>query len=260
MFKSNSRFSALADEVKEKKKDNKKRDEQDKEKDKVKNEDNSFKSDRNSFKQSYDDRNKRNYITNNYSKQQLDRRANEERLKKEEDDKNELKRREVALAPESFPELITTKKTDSKEKSNNYVNFSEMVKTKIVEKKCEEEDNEDIDFKNLKPGWALIKKDRSTGKIITRYKESLDPPREKTEKECALDVLNALVKLHERQKAEYIHLWGYDAWEQMYIDPNYDYGYFDRLDELYEEEMDNSSSENEDNSEYATEQDNYWKY
>jgi hypothetical protein len=42
------------------------------------------------------------------------------------------------------------------------------------------------------------------------------------------------VYFYEKRKSEYIDNWGEDEWEQMFTFPNYDYHYFDKLDEIYE--------------------------
>ena len=40
------------------------------------------------------------------------------------------------------------------------------------------------------------------------------------------------------RKKKLIDLWGYEEWEKMYTYPNYDYYYFDKLDELCNDEYD----------------------
>jgi hypothetical protein len=50
-------------------------------------------------------------------------------------------------------------------------------------------------------------------------------------------IMNKLVELYETWKANYIHLWGYDDYENNYKFPNYDYEYFDKLDYIYEMEL-----------------------
>jgi hypothetical protein len=127
------------------------------------------------------------------------------------------------------------------------MNFSEKLKSVKKEKEIKEVD---LDYENLKPGWALTKRDPLTGKLITMYKESLTPkPREKTQREIGIDIVNALVELHQKRTDEYIEMWGYETWEKMYRFPNYDYEYFDKLDELYEE-MENESNAESDEEEY----------
>jgi hypothetical protein len=67
-------------------------------------------------------------------------------------------------------------------------------------------------------------------------KKSNEPkPRKKTEEEYSLFALDALVSLHEKRTETYIENLGYDAWETTFRCPNYDYDYFDRLDQEYAE-------------------------
>ena len=278
MFKTNSRFAALAEEVplgkdlKKNKKNNEpekkvKNEETSSEDNKFKNEINSFKSDENSFKrnfdrpQRYDDRSRNSY-TNRYSKEEQERRQKEEQLRKEEDERIKTENFEKSMAPENFPDLVTTTKKEVAPQKN-YISFVEKINTEVVKKK-DESKYEDPDLVNLKPGWAISKFDPVTNRIITKYKESNQPtPIEKTENELAYDVLKALCDLHERRTAEYIEMWGYDTWEKMFRSPNWDYEYFDRLDQEYEEEMERlAEEESGENEDFVTDYDrhnNYWK-
>jgi len=170
-------------------------------------------------------------------------------LEKEREKEREEKIKQ-ALAMESFPELIINQNEKQEVSRMNYLN-----KLKNIEKESVKSKKTDIDleYENLKPGWAIAKKDAITGKIITKYKPSLKPPpREKTQQEIGLDIINALVELHEKRREEYINMWGYDTWEKMYRFPNYDYDYFNKLDELYEE------MENEESDEALSDNDNYY--
>ena len=51
------------------------------------------------------------------------------------------------------------------------------------------------------------------------------------------EIINDLSLLYEKRTNEYKELWGEDEWERMFIFPNYDYEYFDKLDEVYEDEQ-----------------------
>lgn len=51
------------------------------------------------------------------------------------------------------------------------------------------------------------------------------------------EIINALSLLHEKRTNEYKESWGEDEWERMFMCPNYDYAYFDKLDEAYEAEQ-----------------------
>jgi hypothetical protein len=272
IFKTNSRFSVLAEEKTDTKhhdKETKKNKEHEREKEKSGV--NSFKSENNSFKRDYesrpyrnfDDRNQRNFYTNKLTKEQQERIAREEQLRKEQEEKLKAEKFASDMAPENFPDLVTIKKEIKTQP--NYISFLDKVKSEIIETNNNEDEEEDLDFKNLKPGWAISKMDPVTKKIVTKYKETNEPnPREKTENEIGYDILCALTNLHERRTQEYIDMWGYDTWQKMFRFPDYDYEYFDRLDEEYEEEM--ARLEEEENKEYDSEftndkdrYENYWK-
>ena len=260
IFKQNSRFAALADEIQEPKRDKKLQDKKLKENNinATSNENNifkrapeerynSFSNDRyNSFS---NDRynsfsNNRNRNFDNKNKEHNEKRIKDEKMKREKEQEEE---KQKALAPENFPDIVVNNINNANNEKKISMNFSEKLKSV---KKEQELEGVDLDYANLKPGWALTKRDPLTKKLITLYKEShTSKPREKTQREIGIDIINALVELHKKRTEEYIEMWGYETWEKMYRFPNYDYEYFDKLDELYEE-MENESSAESDEEEY----------
>jgi len=252
IFKSNSRFAALADEIQEHKNEKKVQDKKIKESSINSNENNIFKKAPDDRYNSYSNDRYNSYSNDRYNsfsnknKEQNEKRVKEEKIRREKEDEE---KKQSALAPENFPDMIVNNTTTANNDKNNFMNYSEKLKT--VKKGNETEKKEvDLDYENLKPGWALTKRDPLTKKLTTIYKESLTPnPREKTEQEIGVDIINALVELHQKRTDEYIEMWGYETWEKMYRFPNYDYEYFDKLDELYEE-MENESNAESDEEEY----------
>jgi protoporphyrinogen oxidase len=96
----------------------------------------------------------------------------------------------------------------------------------------------DANIETLPPGWVSLKKDPASNKIIWRENKSKHAdPVEKSENELATEALDALVELYDMRDEEYIDTWGYEDWERTFRFPNYDYEYFDRLDELADEEL-----------------------
>ena len=71
-------------------------------------------------------------------------------------------------------------------------------------------------------------------------------------------VLTALCDLHEQTTQEHIERYGYDAWERKFRDPTWDYTYYDRMDEEYEEEIEKEKEKerkirlNDDDDDYVT--------
>ena len=74
-----------------------------------------------------------------------------------------------------------------------------------------------------------------------------------------MKVLDGLVDLYKIEKDKYINKWGYDAYEEKYLDPDYDDEYFDKLDEEYANETDEEYEEDEE-EDYVEQNRYYWKY
>jgi hypothetical protein len=152
--------------------------------------------------------------------------------------KNEQKRleeeREKNLSAESFPELVKTTKVNT---SNSMPSFLEKI-TMEVEKKEETKSEKQLLMETLKPGWALFTYDKETKKTSMIEKQIIrNEQNSLSELDITYNVFDSLANLHENRRQEYIDNWGEDEYEKMFIFPNYDYEYFDKLDEKYEEEM-----------------------
>jgi hypothetical protein len=184
------------------------------------------------------------------------RRAKEENFKKEEERRLKEENTIKSLAPESFPDLISKPVNFI---PPNYTSFSEKLQSLVINNN-DDKIRVDLDYKNLSQGWSLIKRDEKTNKIIIKKKEPLGLIH--IDESDGFKILDAFVELHEKRNNEYIDMWGYEEWEHMFKFPNYDYDYFDRLDELYYQEMENEESEEDvDYDEYINDYDklnNYW--
>lgn len=136
------------------------------------------------------------------------------------------------FSEENFPTLggSVTNNTKNNDIKNSY---SDMLKKKQDIKKKENKDENTI-----KPGTVKFKFNRETRQIEhSVYIDVHQLSDYEQLQEEGYNVLDALVRLHERRTNEYINNWGYDEWEKLFRFPNHDYYYFDRLDELYEEEL-----------------------
>ena len=212
IFKSNSRFSALVEENPVIKKTLNKEKQKQKEPTKVENKEehfNSFKSDKpfekreNKFR-FYDERQREQY--------RLERET-QVKAQKELEEKEKERLKQESLNINNFPELIiTNKKENNKE---NQMNFLDTLKK---EEKVTKHVVQDLDLVNLKPGWLIIKKDKQTGNTVMKYgpETRFYKKPKKTEHEIGLDIVNALVELHEKKTNEYIELYGYEKWEEMF--------------------------------------------
>jgi len=205
IFKTNSRFASLADDIpaKKDKKEHKKPFNETKNEEKGE-KFNSFKSDNNSFKDNgFKERRYNRYYSEHYREAEEKARKQEEELRKQK-----------ALTPDNFPDLCLNKK----EKTPILQERKYLEQLKKVDVKYEDKDI-DPDLKNLKPGWLLIKKDKLTNKIIMKEKVSNNKTPEileENEQEIAINIINALAELYERRTKEYIELNGYDTWEKMF--------------------------------------------
>ena len=160
--------------------------------------------------------------------------------------------------PISFAEKLKQKEnpleTNDKSLEKPFISFSEKLKQVdvVVETKINE----------IPYGWAVIKRDKITNKSTIEYNKEYENDLRRAEnlekKQWPIKVLGALVDLYERERDTYINKWGYDAYEDKYLDPDYDDEYFDRLDEAY------AASESEE--EYESEDEEYnsqiknWKH
>jgi hypothetical protein len=168
---------------------------------------------------------------------------------------------ETLKKPVSFAEklkqkenpLQTTTETNDKSLEKPFISFSEKLKQVdiVIETKVNE----------IPYGWAVIKRDPITKKQITEYNKEYENDLKRAEnlekKQWPMKVLGALVDLYERERETYINKWGYDAYEEKYLDPDYDDEYFDRLDEAYAASESEEEYESEDEEEYNVK---YWKH
>jgi hypothetical protein len=235
IFKSNSRFSALVDNLPAQKKENKKEyitESENKEK-----HFNSFKSERPK------DERRRDTSFRPYDEKERERQKqeSEEELKaaKELKEKEKERLKQESLKIKNFPDLV-----DNSKKNNNNKNSLNYIEKFKFKDEIKVENNKNQYLENLKPGWVLIKKDKTTGNTIMKYGPEVpfSRVRVKTEREIGIDIINALVKLHQKRTEKYIKNYGYDEWERMFKFPDW------REQEAWLEEM--KELENEDNVDY----------
>ena len=232
IFKSNSRFSALVEDKQVFK---------EKETIKVENKGerlNAFKSDK-----PFD---RRASQFRPYDERERERRRSEReadiKAQKEFEEREKERLKQESLSIDNFPVLsYLNKQETNKEKQTNYLD-------KLKKEEEIKIDNKEPDLVDLKPGWLLLKKEPQTGNTVMKYGPgtTLYEQHTKTDHEKGLDILNALVKLHERRTNEYIDLYGYEIWEKMFMFPDW----MEREIYLeYMEELANMSDEDEDDYE-----------
>lgn len=247
MFKNNSRFASLVDDSSSskksvfgkktnEKKDNKKEEPESKTYDSNSFTSNSFKNDRPMIQQR--DNYRRPYGRDKEFAEMLEK---QEQLRRIEEEKRKEQEKMAALAIESFPELV--KVATKPVSTSNFIEKLKMnVKIEIAEKHV------------VNPGWTEITRDKLTNEIIR--KSNLTSRYVSNEADLAYEVLDNLAYLHEKRTTEYIDNWGEDEWEKMFLFPNYDYIYFDKLDEIYAK---NNPDSDEEYEEFSDEDEDYWK-
>ena len=127
-------------------------------------------------------------------------------------------------------------KKDFEMKANE---FPELSPSNLVKK------NDSIEQPLVTSGWVSYKLDHTQFKLNESYTSTTKANSiiSKNENETksivneAEEIIEALSFLHEKRSEEYIKLWGEEEWERMFIFPNHDYEYFDKLDEAYEIEQ-----------------------
>jgi len=149
---------------------------------------------------------------------------------------DKTKQQAIILNDTNFPTLTANnvKPTNNTNVRPENTNFLEKLTAVTIEKEKEKE----TDITNLEeyilPGWLVMKRDKDTNKIIKKYGKMTTF--EKTDL-TDYEITEKLVVLHDKRREDYINTWGQDEYEKMFRFPNYDYDYFERLDEEEEEEL-----------------------
>jgi len=193
---------------------------------------NSFKNENNGFNRD----NSRRPYSRERDKEYMEMLEKQEKIRINDELKRKEEEKMVALSIASFPELVkTTNKTTIIENTSN---FLEKLKTKK---------RVDTPTKRLvKPGWTELSLDIVTNMTIMDYNiTKIEPIYEKTQQDLAYEILHHLAYLHEKRGNEYIESWGQDEWDNMFLFQNYDYQYFEKLDEIYAKNNPNLDEEYE---------------
>jgi hypothetical protein len=169
-------------------------------------------------------------------------------------EENNYKKEKNILANENFPQLLTNVKNAkpnekiTEKKEINFIDKIKCEKKEILNQKNNiNEYNDDIE-----PGWVEISFNPKTREFSRRYNLRYVQKNDTTtyNNNNENKALNALIKTHKKRTQEYIDMWGYEEWEKMFRFPDYDYEYFDKLDELYDKNMNNSNETEPEDSDY----------
>lgn len=199
---------------------------------------NNFKTDRETIQKIYSLENKQR---NEFRKQQeydTRRFIMEDKIKKAKEE--EIK---TITNKDNFPELKLVKSSQKENinKNVNNVNFSKLlnVEDSLIKNEKDKEDNEKEEC--IADGCVCIKFDKKENRHIWLYGKNIIKNQDKKsdnkdEYENPYIVMSRITKLYRRRRNEHIRKWGIDEYEKMFMFPNYDYEYYDKLDEIYEED------------------------
>ena len=168
-------------------------------------------------------------------------------------------KKDFEMVEEAFPELSKPVKTVLN--NVNSKSFASLLEKKETIEEIKEE--EEI---IIPPGWSYYKYTKfkngmcgdTCSNVVTKIQKPFITKNYEVEKPKkvlneAVEIILALSLLHEKRTNEYKELWGEAEWERMFMCPNHDYEYFDKLDEAYEieEEKQNNKSSDEDSEDYS---------
>ena len=137
------------------------------------------------------------------------------------------KKQSILLTDVNFPALtLNNAATSHNNNQLENITFIEKLTAVIIEKETDLEEC-------ILPGWLVMKRDKETNKIIKKYGDMTIFEKNKS----YYEIITKFEVLHDRRTEEYKTTWGQEEYEHMFCFPNYDYDYFERLDEEYEEEL-----------------------
>lgn len=180
-----------------------------------------------------------------------------------------IPKKDFLLKEDEFPDLELSVKNNAINNNNNKNNNNVKSFASLLEKDEEKEKEilEGAEDEIIPPGWSCYKytkfKNGLCGDKNSEVTTKIQKPfinvdknpeivRPKVVLSEAEEIIIALSLLHEKRTNEYKELWGEAEWERMFMCPNHDYEYFDKLDEAYEieEEKLNNKSSDEDSDDY----------
>ena len=98
----------------------------------------------------------------------------------------------------------------------------------------------------VKDGWVSITRNNNGYSQFQYGKSTLLPTTEEELSSRSIErIIDNLCYLHNTYVNNYIESWGEDEYEKMFRFPNYDYNYFDKLDEEYDLDMEMKEDEME---------------
>ena len=173
---------------------------------------------------------------NNRHQDEVDYRMFKEEKNKKQKEEDIVK----ALDISNFPDLksIATTTTSKNQNKKDKTSFADMMKnpTQILEENNNVTHINSEEDEIVKPGWVCIKQDNKTKQPIWVYG---DGGCAKVDEIVTIEdpyyAFERLVTQYQKRKNEYIKTWGYEEYDKMFLFQNYDYEYFDNIDENYDD-------------------------
>ena len=171
-------------------------------------------------------KNSKNNETNNKNQLKMQINKEEKKLNKKIEKTGTFNNQKINLIEDNFPKLTNVVKQEVKQEPK--LNFIDKL-NKLKEIPVSLNNNDEL----VAPGWVKLEKNKITKKVTIKYGKKTYI----SDDEIVItptDILYNLINLHEQRKSDYIRDWGEESYEKTFKFINYDYDYFDNLDEEYE--------------------------
>lgn len=140
----------------------------------------------------------------------------------------------------NFPKLKPIQKNNIENTKTLNVSISETSNVISLVDRLKNQENlkeETNHFKNdteneLKRGWICIQKDDLTNQIVWNMPK-IDQ-HDVILEDDPLITIQRWCEFNEKRKNNYIKNWGFEEYDKMFLFQNYDYGYYDNIDDAYE--------------------------
>jgi hypothetical protein len=138
----------------------------------------------------------------------------------------------------SFPELGKQTNITKPIQNKHFIDIVKNQNDALLNENEIQETNDDIP----PPGCVCIKYDKLSKKTVWVYgkntnSSSYENPNLENKDDDSYAVMQRLVNLHQNRKYDHIRKWGIDEYNKMFMYQNYDYEYFDKLDDENEKNM-----------------------
>ena len=154
-------------------------------------------------------------------------------ISKKQEKSEKLNKKLALITEDNFPQLIVQPKITKSDENGR----ENKINLNFIDKLCISKENplvsDEKKEEEVPPGWVQLTKDKITKKVTIKYgKKTYLSDDEKIINPTM--VLINLINLHEQRKYNYIRDWGEESYEKTFKCIDYDYDYFEKLDEEYE--------------------------